>query len=203
MVWVLLLTYKMMTSYAIATRSLIDKLTDEKLLALSSENPDMRFERDKEGKLIIMPPTGGNTGNKNSDLLIQIGIWNRQQRLGKVFDSSTGFRLPNSAVRSPDVSWVSLSLWNSLTEQEKEKFPPIAPDFVLELMSKSDNLRDAQEKMAEYMSCGVKLGWLIIPTSKQVEIYRIGQDKEVLNNPTSLSGENVMPNLIVDLSDIF
>ena len=193
----------MMTSYAIATTSLIDKLTDEKLLALSSENPDMRFERDKEGKLIIMPPTGGNTGNKNSDLLIQIGIWNRQQRLGKVFDSSTGFRLPNSAVRSPDVSWVSLSLWNSLTEQEKDKFPSIAPDFVLELMSKSDNNRDAQEKMAEYMSCGVKLAWLIIPKQKQVEIYRQGKDKEVLDNPSSLLGEDVMPNLVVDLSEIW
>ena len=191
-----------MTSYAITTTSLIDKLTDEKLLALSSENPDLRFERNAEGKLIIMPPTGGTTGNKNSDLLIQIGIWNRQQKLGFVFDSSTGFRLPNSAVRSPDVSWVSNDRWNSLTEQEKEKFPPIVPDFVLELMSKSDNNRDAIDKMVEYMSCGVKLGWLIIPQQKQVEIYRLGQDKQILDNPSSLSGEGIMPNLVVDLADV-
>lgn len=191
-----------MTSFAIALKTLTEKITDEALLGLSSENPDMRFERNKEGKLIIMPPTGGITGEKNGDLFLQIGMWNRQYKLGKVFDSSTGFRLPNGAVRSPDVSWVSLAKWNSLTESEKEKFPPIAPDFVLELMSKSDNLRDAQEKMAEYMSCGVKLAWLIIPKQKQVEIYRIRQDQEVLNNAESLSGENVMPNLIVDLSDI-
>lgn len=194
---------ELMTSYKIALKSLTNEITDEALLAISSENPDMRFERSAEGRLIIMSPTGGITGRRNGDLFGQVWMWNRQYKLGKVFDSSTGFRLPNGAVRAPDVSWIRLTVWNSLTEEEKEKFPPISPDFVLELMSKSDNLRDAQEKMAEYMSCGVKLGWLIIPQQQQVEIYRQGKNKEILNNPSSLSGENVMPNLIVDLSDIF
>ncbi len=191
-----------MTRYAISTTSLIDKLTDEKLLALSSENPDMRFERNAEGKLIIMPPTGSNTSKNNSSLLAQIWNWNNKYKLGEVFDSSGGFRLSNGAIRSPDVSWVKSSRWKILSEQEKEVFAPIAPDFVLELMSKSDNLRDAQEKMAEYLNCGVKFGWLIIPRQKQVEIYRQGKDKEVLKNPSSLSGEDVMPDLLINLSEI-
>lgn len=192
-----------MTSYAIATTSLIDQLTDEKLLALSSENPDMRFERNAEGKLIIMPPTGTLTGQKNGDLFFQIELWNRQDRLGKVFDSSTGFRLSNNSVRSPDVSWMSLSKWNSLSDKQKRGYAPIAPDFVLELMSPTDDLTTVQQKMAEYMTCDIKLGWLINPDEKQVEIYRIGQDKEILNNPSSLSGEDIMPNLVVDLADIW
>ncbi len=149
-----------------------------------------------------MSPTGTLTGEKNGDLFLEIGLWNRQYKLGKVFDSSTGFKLSNGSVRSPDVSWMALSKWNSLTDKQKRGFAPIDPDFVLELISPTDDYRIVQEKMAEYMTCDIKLGWLINPDEKQVEIYRIGQDKEVLDNPSSLSGEDIMPNLVVDLSEI-
>ncbi len=136
------------------------------------------------------------------DFLVLFELWNRQTKLGITFESSTGFKLSNGATRSPDISWMAISKWNSLTDKQKRGFAPIDPDFVLELMSPTDDLLTVRQKMAEYMTCGIKLGWLINPDAQQVEIYRQGQDKEVLNNPSSLSGENVMPNLIVDLSDI-
>ena len=139
---------------------------------------------------------------KNSDLLIQIGIWNKQSKLRKVFDSSGGFKLSNGAVRSPDVSWVKIETWNSLSKEQRKKFAPIDPDFVLELMSPTDDLEVLQGKMREYISCGARLGWLINFEDRQVEIYRSGRDKEILNHPSTLSGENIMPNLIVDLSEI-
>lgn len=179
------------------------EVTDDELLQLSSENPNTRFEKTKEGKLIIMSPTGSSTGAKNSSLLIQVGNWNLSTRKGKVFDSSTGFKFLDGAVRSPDVSWIELSRWRELTPEQQEGFAPIDPDFVIELRSPSDDLPQLQQKMEEYLSCGVKLGWLINPEDKQVEIYRQGQDKEVLDNPQELSGEDILPNLVVDLSEIF
>ncbi len=177
-------------------------LSDHDLEILSRDNPDIRLETNSEGKLIFMSPTGGETSEKNSNLLIQVGIWNRRYKLGKVFDSSGGFKLSNEAVRSPDVSWVTLEKWNSLSKEQRRKFLPIDPDFVIELMSPTDILGQVQNKMIEYMSCGVGLGWLINPDEKQVEIYRQGQDKEVLDYPQTLSGENVMPELVVDLTEI-
>jgi len=192
-----------MTSYAIDLKPLVDHISEENLEHLCAKNPELKFETNAAGNLVVMSPTGTLTGEKNGDLFAQIWNWNRQYKLGKVFDSSTGFKLSNDSVRSPDVSWMALSKWNSLTDQQKRGFAPIDPDFVLELMSPTDELMTVQQKMREYMSCDIKLGWLINPDDKQVEIYRMGQDKEVLNNPESLSGENVMPNLIVDLSDIF
>lgn len=149
-----------------------------------------------------MSPTGGETGNRNLRLAFQIELWNSKSKLGKVFDSSTGFKLPNNAVRSPDVSWISLSKWNALSATQRRKYLPLAPDFVLELMSPTDSLNEIQNKMKEYMNCGVKLGWLINPDDQQVEIYRHRKDPEILDNPQSLSGEDVMPNLVVDLSEI-
>ena len=192
-----------MTSYAINLKPLVDHISDSDLEGLSANNPELKFETNADGKLIVMSPTGTLTGEKNADLIYQFQAWNRQCRLGKVFDSSTGFKLSNDSVRSPDVSWMTISKWNSLTDKQKRGFAPIDPDFVLELMSPTDDLMTVQQKMEEYMTCDIKLGWLINPEQKQVEIYRIGQDKEILNNPSSLSGEDVMPNLIVDLSDIF
>ncbi len=192
-----------MTSYAIDLKPLVDHISEENLEHLCAKNPELKFETNAAGNLVVMSPTGTLTGEKNGDLFLQIGLWNRQYKLGKVFDSSTGFKLSNNSVRSPDVSWMTLSKWNSLTDKQKRGFAPIDPDFVLELISPTDDLTTVQEKMAEYMTCDIKLGWLINPDEKQVEIYRIGQDKEVLNNPSSISGEDVMPNLIVDLSDIF
>jgi Uma2 family endonuclease len=179
------------------------RLTDEQFFELCSANRDIRFERSADGELIIMAPTGGGTGNKNAELGIDLGIWNRQTRLGKVFDSSTGFKLPNGADRSPDASWVSLERWNALTEAQKDSFLPLAPDFAVELRSKTDVLKTVQSKMQEYMANGVRLGWLIDPQTQRVEIYRPGQEVEVLESPMSLSGENVLPGFNLDLSPLW
>ncbi|MBD2359343.1 Uma2 family endonuclease [Tolypothrix sp. FACHB-123] len=179
------------------------KMTNEQFYQLCLDNPDIKFERNAKGELIVMPPTGGETGNCNSEINAEFVIWNRQKKLGKVFDSSTCFQLPNGSDRSPDVSWIQLSRWNSLTPEQCEKFPPIAPDFVLELMSPSDNLKSTQEKMLEYMDAGVKLSWLIERKNKLVEIYRIGQSKEVLVAPATLSGEDVLPGFILNLNIVW
>ena len=190
-------------TYAIDVRAFTNAISDRDLEQLCRENPDMRFEIDAEGKLIIMSPTGSLTGGRNADLIYQVQSWNRQYRLGKVFDSSTGFKLSNGATRSPDVSWIILERWNSLSDKQKRGFAPIDPDFVIELLSPTDDLAKTQQKMEEYLSCGVKLGWLINPDAKEVEIYRIGQEKERLNNPSSLFGDELLPGLTLDLSDIF
>ncbi len=192
-----------MTAFTLNLSSLVDRISDRQLEALSRDNPDARLETNSQGHLIFMSPTGGETGDRNGELLFQIKLWNKQSKLGKVFDSSTGFKLSNGAVRSPDVSWVAHSKWNSLTKQEKRKFPSLNPDFVLELMSPTDDLDELQNKMEEYINCGVKLGWLINPDERQVEIYRQGKEKEVLNHPLTLSGEEILSGLIVDLAEIF
>ena len=177
-------------------------LIDDQFYQLCRDNPDIKLERNQRGELIIMSPTGGETGSCNSEMNAEFVIWNRKTKLGKVFDSSTCFKLPNGGNRSPDVSWIQLERWNSLSAQQREKFPPIAPDFVLELMSPSDGLSDIQKKMQEYMAAGVKLGWLL-NINRQVEIYRQGQAVEILNSPPSLSGEEVLPGFILDLSVIW
>lgn len=179
------------------------KISDRQLEILCRDNPEARLEIDSEGNLIFMSPTGSETGDRNLELAFQIKLWNKQNKLGKAFDSSTGFKLSNGAVRSPDVSWVAIAQWNSLTKQQQRKFAPIDPDFALELMSPTDDLNELQSKMKEYLSCGVKLGWLINPDAKQVEIYRQGREKEVLYNPEILSGEAIMPGLTVSLTEIF
>jgi len=179
------------------------KLTDDQFYQLCRNNPDVKFERNAKGEIIIMPPTGGETGNQNSEINADFVIWNRQTNLGKVFDSSTCFKLPNGADRSPDVSWIKQERWDTLTPQQKEKFPPIAPDFVLELMSPTDNLKETQSKMQEYMDNGVKLGWLINRKTRRVEIYRQGQEVEVLPSPTELSGEEVLPGFFLNLQTVW
>ena len=166
-----------------------------------------RLELTRNGELIVMSPTGGEAGEKNFNLYIDLGIWNRRTKLGKAFDSSTIFALPNGARRSPDVSWVKLERWEALTPKEKRGFPPIAPDFVIELVSPSDltnqRYEDLQAKMQEYLDNGVKLGWLIEPSAKTVEIYRPNKPVEILNNPQTLSGEDILPGFTLDLSEIF
>lgn len=183
------------------------KITPQQFEQLANTEQQIRMELSKEGELIIMSPTGGEAGEKNFNLYLDLGIWNRQTKLGKAFDSSTLFILPNGARRSPDVSWIKLERWNNLTLQEKQGFPPISPDFVIELVSPSDlkNQRysDLQLKMQEYLENGVKLGWLIEPSAKTVEIYRLGQKKEILNHPKNLSGETILPGFILDLSEIW
>jgi Uma2 family endonuclease len=178
-------------------------LTDEQFYQLCRKNPDIKLERNAQGEIIIMPPTGGETGKRNAKLISRFVIWNEQTKLGEVFDSSTCFKLPNGADRSPDVSWIKQERWDALTPEEKEKFPPLAPDFVLELMSPSDRLSETQEKMQEYIKQGVKLGWLINRKDRQGEIYRPRRDVEVLDSPTTLSGEDVLPGFVLDLQSIW
>ncbi|MCU0552518.1 MAG: Uma2 family endonuclease [Leptolyngbya sp. Prado105] len=191
-----------MTALVINLRPTIE-LTDDEFYKFCQQNPDLRIETTATGALIIMPPTGGESGQRNADLTIDIGLWNRQTELGVVFDSSTVFKLPNGANRSPDVSWIKNDRWQSLSIEQQKKFPPIAPDFVIELRSETDELSDLQEKMQEYMTNGVRLGWLIDPKIKQVMIYRLDQPVEIQQSPATLSGETVLPGLVLDLSRIF
>ena len=177
-------------------------LTDEQFFKLCQDNQDLKFERTANGQLLIMPPTGGSTGSRNADLTAQLYVWNRQTKLGKIFDSSTGFKLPNGADRSPDAAWIKLERWNALMPEQQEKFLPLCPDFAVELMSPSDSLKTAQSKMQEYIDNGMQLGWLIDRKNQQVEIYRPDHTVEVLRSPQTLSGEDVLPGLILDLSEI-
>ncbi len=180
-----------MTSFTIDV-SPIFTLTAARFEQLCQANPEMKFERTPAGELVIMSPTGGETGRKNAKLISRFVIWNEQTELGEVFDSSTCFHLPNGGDRSPDVAWVEKSRWLALTPEQRRKFPPICPDFVLELRSHTDNLKPLQLKMQEYLDSGARLGWLINPDDQQVEIYRPGQAVEVLSVPASLSGETVL-----------
>jgi Uma2 family endonuclease len=175
-------------------------LTDEQYFQLCQNNRDYRFECTAEGELLIMPPTGSDTGNRNFDIVVELGIWNKQTKLGKGFDSSTGFILPNGAKRSPDASWVKIERWNALTPEQQESFAPICPDFVVELRSRTDSLKELQDKMQEYIDNGASLGWLIDRKNKRVEIYRPGKDVEILENPATLSGEDVLPGFVLDLT---
>jgi Uma2 family endonuclease len=178
-------------------------LTDNQFYQLCRENPEVKFERNTKGEILIMSPTGGETGKRNFEIGIDFGIWNRQTKLGVCFDSSTCFKLPNGANRSPDVAWIKKDRWDTLTPEEQEKFPPIAPDFVLELMSPSDSLQETRAKMQEYMNNGVKLGWLINRKMGQVEIYRLGKPVEILDLPQELSGEDVLPGFILNMEIIW
>ena len=178
------------------------KLNDDEYYEFCSLNPDTNFEMDRDGRLLIVPPTGGWTGNKNLKLTTQLGVWTDKDGTGIAFDSNTEFILPKGGKRSPDAAWIKLERWNALTYEQQEKFPPLCPDFVVELRSASDNLKPIQEKMQEYMESGARLGWLINPKNQQVEIYRQGRDKEVLDNPTILSGEDVLSGFILDLKGI-
>jgi Uma2 family endonuclease len=177
-------------------------LTDEQFFQLCQRHPDLKFEHTAEGELIIMSPIGGETGDRNSELNFQIRAWNRQTKMGKVFDSSTGFKLPNGATRSPDTAWVSVEQWDALTLDERETFLPLCPDFVVELMSPSDSVEKVREKMREYQDNGAKLGWLINRKAQHVEIYRPNQPVEVLSSPRTLSGEDILPGLTLDLAGI-
>ena len=179
------------------------KLTSEAFLEFVAANPELQLERTSTGELVIMPPTGGETGDRNDEVSFQLRAWNKQTKLGKTFNSSTGFTLPNGATRAPDASWVRLDRWSALTSAQREAFPPLCPDFVVELRSPSDNLKNLQAKMQEYIEQGATLGWLIDPKTKQVEIYRQGRDKEILNQPTTLSGENILPGFVLNLQSVF
>lgn len=179
------------------------KVSQEQFELIAAANRDLRLERNTTGELLIMPPTGGNTGKRNIDLEGQLWFWNRQTKLGVAFNSSTAFHLPNGADRSPDAAWVSQKRWDALTPAQQETFPPLCPDFAIFLRSKSDNMEPLRRKMEEYIDNGLQLGWLIDTKNRNVEIYRLNFPVEVLNNPATLSGENVLPGFVLDLQKVF
>ena len=175
------------------------ELTDEQFYNLCQVNPNWNLERTTQGKLVIMPPVGGESGQREAELITDLNIWNRQTKLGVVFSSSTIFSLPNGGDRSPDAAWVEKSRWNSLNEKQQQGFPPICPDFVIELRSQSDALKPLQSKVQEYLASGLKLGWLIDPQNNRVEIYRQNQNTEIIQLPAQLSGESTLPGFTLDI----
>jgi len=179
------------------------QLTQEQFEQLARVNRDLRLERTATGELMIMPPTGSITGNLNLDIEGQLWLWNRQTKLGQAFNSSTGFHLPNGANRSPDAAWVSQERWDSLTAEQQEGFAPLCPDFVVELRSAADNLKPPQEKMQEYLDNGTRLGFLIDRKHKKVEVYQPNQAVKVLDCPNSVSGAEVLPGFILDLTEVW
>lgn len=178
------------------------ELTDDQFEKICQANQNLKFERTATGELIILSLTGGETGERNASLTGQLWLWNRQSKLGHTFDSSTGFRLPNGAIRSPDAAWISQERWQELTAQQRRKLVPLCPDFIVELCSPSDNLEDVQLKMQEFLENGIKLGWLIDLETKTVEIYRSNQEREILHHPTTLSEKDLLPGFSLDLADI-
>ena len=178
------------------------RLTDEAFLDLCQANPVLHLERSATGGVEVMSPSGFWSGHRNVKLLKQVANWNDQSLLGEVFDSSTGFRLPNSAIRSPDLAWVEKSRVERLSRDVREQFAPLCPDFVVEIASPSDDREALQAKLREYISQGARLGWLIDPFKREVEIYRPSGELELLSQPSTLSGEAVLPGLVVDLSEI-
>jgi Uma2 family endonuclease len=184
--------------------SIIIHVTPEQFTELAINNPDIRLELTHTGELIVNPPTGGESSQRNSSITAQLYSWSEaNENLGVVFDSSGGFVLPNGAIRSPDASWVSRERWEALTPQQRRGFVPLCPDFVIELRSATDSLSKLQKKMREYQTNGAKLGWLIDPQNKRVEIYRPQQKIEILEQPIELSGENVLPGFILKLQRIW
>ncbi|CBN54768.1 MULTISPECIES: Uma2 family endonuclease [Kamptonema] len=179
-------------------------VTPEQFEAIALANRDLRLERTAAGELIVNPPTGGESGQRNFSMTGQLARWYEEHEdLGEAFDSSTGFRLPNGADRSPDVSWVRRERWEALTPRQRKGFVPLCPDFVVELRSESDSLRSLQTKMQEYIDNGARLGWLIDPKNRRVEIYRSGSEVEVLENPSELSGEDVLPGFVLNLMRVW
>ncbi|EDX78249.1 Uma2 family endonuclease [Coleofasciculus chthonoplastes] len=178
----------------------ITTLTSEQFVQLCQANPDLQLERSANGELIIVTPIGGESGSQEASLIAKVVIWNEETQLGVVFSSQTVFSLPGGGDRAPDVAWVELQRWEELTQEEREGFPPICPDFLIELRSRTDRLKPLQNKMQEYLASGLQLGWLINAKEKQVEIYRQGQKVEVLGMPVVLSGEDVLPGFRLELS---
>ena len=178
-------------------------MDDEHFYALCQNNPDMRLERNADGDVVIMPPTGGDTSRRNAEIIVQLGVWARRDGTGVLFDSSGGFHLPNGTVRSPDAAWVEKGRLAGFSTEERRRFLPLCPDFVVELRSESDSLYAVQKKMREYAACGARLGWLIDPSEQRVEVYRHGQPVEVLVGTSAVSGEPVLPKFALELANIW
>ncbi|MBE9001521.1 Uma2 family endonuclease [Nostoc sp. LEGE 12447] len=178
-------------------------LTEDQFYEFCQLNRDFRIERNAVGELVIMPPTGSETDERNFDVIVQLGIWVKQDGTGVGFGSSGGFTLPNGAVRSPDAAWIKRDRWEAIPAELRKKFAPICPEFVIELRSESDNLRILQDKMQEYIDNGTQLGWLIDRKQRRVFIYRPNIAVEVLDNPKTLSGEPLLPGFVLDLSQVW
>lgn len=179
------------------------ELTDESFFDFCRLNNEWQIEMTKEGSVIIMPPTGSETGRKSFKLTVKFGIWVEKDGTGEGFDSSAGFTLPNGAKRSPDVSWIKNERWNALSDEKKKRFAPICPDFVAEIRSETDSLSALKDKMQEYLENGARLGWLIDPLERKVYVYRNNQTVEVLENPESISGESLLKTFELNLNDIW
>jgi Uma2 family endonuclease len=169
---------------------------------LCRDNPDLRLERSARGELIVMAPAGAETGHRNAGLTAQLWNWSRRNGSGLSFDSSTGFTLPNGAIRSPDASWIVRERWEALSTEAREKFAPICPDFVVELRSPSDDLTKLRDKMREYLDQGARLAWMLDPRTSEVEVYRPGRAVETIKRPMTLAGEDVLPAFVLDLQGI-
>ena len=179
------------------------KMTGDQFLQFCSDNGDLRFELTAKKQLVVMPPAGSETGWRENRFNVRLGIWAERDGTGLDFGPSAGFTLPNGAIRAPDASWVLRPRWDALSEAERMKYAPICPDFVAEVRSPSDSLRDVQDKMAEYMGSGARLGWLLDPRQRRVYVYRPGQVPEVLDEPTSISGDPVLPGFELDPQEIW
>ena len=179
------------------------KVSPEDFWTLCLYNRDLRLERNAEGELIAMSPAGSESGGFEADIIIELGAWAKNDQKGKVFSPSAGFTLPNGAIRAPDASWIKFDRWNALSQEEQSRFAPIVPDFAVEVCSPSDSRAETRAKMADYIEQGVRLGWLIDPKAKEVEIYRPGRAVEILSRPHSLSGEDVLPGFLFDPAGIF
>ena len=178
-------------------------MTDEEFFEFCRVNRDLRIERTVKGEVIVMPPTGVETGDRNAEITMQLRLWAKKNGEGRTFDSSTAFSLPNGATRAPDAAWVRHERLDGLTSQEKRRFAPLCPEFVIELRSPSDTLADVEEKMREYMDNGATLGWLVDPDTRCVHVYRAGAPVERRENPTSVSAEPVLRGFVLDLREIW
>ena len=181
----------------------LKRMNDEQFFEFCQSNPELRIEMSRKGEVIVMPPTFSETGGRNFNLAVKFGTWAEMDGTGRGFDSSTGFILPNGAIRSPDLSWIKFEKWNALSPEQRAKFAHVCPDFVVELRSESDSLRKLQAKMIEYIENGASLGWLIDATKKRVHLYRPNKETEVLENPTQVSGEPLLKGFALNLKEIW
>lgn len=187
------------TSYPFAER--LQRMTEDEFFVFCQANSQLKLERRADGTITYMALTGGDTGRRNSELVADLTIWNRQARLGRVFDSSTGFRLPSGAVRSPDAAWVSTAAWAALSEAQRRKFPPLCPEFVVELLSASDVPEDLAEKVQEYIANGCRLAWLLDPQRELARVFRAdGSVSAPISFSETLSGEDVLPGFSFQLN---
>lgn len=179
------------------------KMTDEQFFDFCQSNRDVRIERNSQGEIVIIPPTGCETGDKNAEITMQLRLWTKKDKRGKSADSSAGYKMPNGAIMSPDASWISNERLKKVSPTKRRKFLPLAPDFVIELRSESDSLSKLKEKMQEYIENGVALGWLIDASEKRIYVYRPKMQVEILENPAEISGEPFLKDFMLDLREIW